>query len=43
MYLVILWYGQVDLVNLQMLIMVPLPCWAVLDHFKKRLKCLECH
>ena len=43
MYVAMLWYGQVDLVSLQKLIMVPLPCWSVLDRFKMKVKCWECH
>ena len=39
MYVAMLWYGQVNLVNLQKLIVVPLPCWSVIDHFRKRVKC----
>ena len=43
MYAAMLWYVQVGLVSLQKLIVVPLPCWSVLDCFKKRVKCWECH
>ena len=43
MYVAMLWYGLVNLVSLQKLIVVPLPCWSVLDRFKKRVKCWECH
>ena len=35
--------GIRSVVSLQKLIVVPLPCWLVLDHFKKRVKCWECH
>ena len=42
MYVAMLWYGQVNLVSLQKLIVVPLSCWSVLDGFK-RVKCWECH
>ena len=39
MYVAMLWYGEVDLVSLRKLMTVPLPCWSVLDHFKKKVKC----
>ena len=43
MYVAMLWYGEVDLVSLVSLwklMTVPLPCWSVLDHFKKKVKCM---
>ena len=45
MYVAMLWYGQVNLVSLQKMIVVPLPWWSVLDCFKSRVKCAcwECH
>ena len=42
MYVAMLWYGQVNFTGLQKLVVVSLPCWSVLDGFK-RVKCWECH